>query len=390
MKPNIKFADRVERLTGSISREILSVSKSGNTISFAGGLPDDDFLEGMALPRASELSYQYGASEGDCELRKLFADRIRGLGREVSWKETLVLSGSQQGLDLISKLFLMKGRTVIVESPTYLAALQVFRFFEAKVVGVPLDDEGIDLSLLQKAIETEDIAFVYINPTYQNPSGANYSEVRRRKLAELLNESGTLLIEDDPYRELSFEKVQKNIPVVSRLNTNWIYLNSVSKILVPGLRIGCLACSENLFDSFLKVKQTADLHTSRVSQSIVFQMLQSQYEMDRHLSQLIGVYRAKRDEMARSLAKRMSVYADWKLPEGGMFFWLKLRGNRSSKRLMKSCLKRNVAILSGDAFFAEVANNSRWLRLNFTNPKLEEIDLGIQVLSEEVLVNSAV
>lgn len=380
MTKEITFADRIGGLTGSVAREILSRTELRNVVSFAGGLPDASIWDELELPRPDPSSYQYGPSEGDRDLRILLAERVARSGVQSDWMNTLILSGSQQGLDLLAKLFLMKGRTVIVERPTYLAALQVFRLFEAKVVGIPMDAEGMDPEALRQAIMAGDPAFIYLNPTFQNPTGICYSSKRREEIAAIVNAFNVVLVEDDPYRDLNYDLVDGPRPIVSMVERNWVYLNSVSKILMPGLRIGSLSCSSNLFDRAVQLKQAADLHTSRVSQSIAFQLLHSQSSFQAQSKRVIDLYRVKRDALGRSLNERMADHADWVTPSGGMFFWLRLKKSRDLRQLMEACLERGVAIMPGDPFIVARLEGECCLRLNFTSPKIEEIDRGIEIL----------
>lgn len=382
MTSNLRFADRIDQLTGSVAREILSRTQNSNIISLAGGLPDPEIWNGLSVPEADVSSYQYGASEGDRPLRELFARRFLELGVSARWDQSIILSGSQQGLDLVSKLFLMKGRTVIVEDPCYLAALQVFRLFEATIVGVPMDENGIDVAALEAAIEDSDPAFVYLNPSFQNPTGICYSAARRDDVAALLQRTGTVLVEDDPYRDLNYGAGPASLPIVSRMSGNWLYLNSVSKLLMPGLRLGVLACSERLFPPLLMLKQAVDLHTNRIAQSIVGKMLSSRENMDSFLSRVIDYYASKRDFMEESLHKNLDQLAEWNVPQGGMFFWLRFKVPLDMKKLLERCLERGVSLMPGDPFFVDGVGKGRYIRLNFTRPSTTDIEKGIQAIAE--------
>ncbi|MEM9160431.1 MAG: PLP-dependent aminotransferase family protein [Verrucomicrobiota bacterium] len=376
------FAQRIENLSGSVAREILSRTEATDVVSFAGGLPGREVWAGLRLPPIEDEYFQYGPSEGDSELRNVFAGRVRDAGLNVSDRSVLVTSGAQQGLDLVAKLFLEKGRTVIVEEPTYLAALQVFRLFEARVVAVPLDGEGISMGKLQEAAETHGADLAYLNPSYHNPTGLVYSTERRKGLAAFFDRRNIALVEDDPYRDLSYDGATPPAIASFMKSGSWVYLNSLSKTLMPGLRLGCLACSEEFFTPLLKLKQAADLHSNRISQGIAGKLLSDEKFLARHVEKIRIAYGAKRNEMSRVLENWMQEIAEWTEPQGGMFFWLKLSRSVDLQKTLDLCLKRGVAFMPGDPFFAEATGRSRHIRLNFTHPALGQIEQGVRAIGE--------
>jgi len=279
------FSERVTRLKSSLIREILAAAQRPEVMSFAGGLPAEPMLPRVDWAEMPASMGQYGMSEGEPELRERIAAEARALGIPCQASQVLIISGSQQTLDLASKLFIDPGTEVLLEGPTYLAALQAFQLFGADCLSVPLEADGPDLAVLRQRLESHKPAFAYLIPTFQNPSGVRYSEAKRQAVAELLDQFGVTLIEDEPYRELVYDE-GRAAPIVSRLGkASWIYTGTVSKTLLPGLRVGYLIATPDLFPHLLRLKQSADLHTNRIGQWQALQWLGSaQYQ--EHLAAL--------------------------------------------------------------------------------------------------------
>ena len=252
------YASRIHRLTGSVAREILSHANNRDILSFAGGLPGPEAFEGLTFSMKGIDSFQYGPSEGGRKLRECFARRFQEKGIACDYTQVLITSGAQQGIDLVSKLFIEPGVRVALECPTYLAALQSFGLFGASFEPVPLEPDGLDVAKLDALLGSKEIRFVYLGPSFQNPSGICYSLEKRKAIAEVLDRHDAVLVEDDPYSELNYSGVATD-PICSFLKkAKWIHLSTVSKILAPGLRLGCLVCSEVFFPYLLKLKQAAD------------------------------------------------------------------------------------------------------------------------------------
>ncbi len=241
------FSERVTRLKSSLIREILAAAQRPEVMSFAGGLPAEAMLPTLAWEQMPRAMGQYGMSEGEPALREALAAEARALGVDCQASQVLVVSGSQQVLDLAAKLYIDQGTEILLEGPTYLAALQIFQLFGADCLTIAQEQDGPDLQQLRTRLEQHRPAFVYLIPTFQNPSGVCYSEAKRAAVAALLDEFGVTLIEDEPYRELSYDGVDA-VPIVARLKrASWIYTGTVSKTLAPGLRVGYLIASPDLF-----------------------------------------------------------------------------------------------------------------------------------------------
>jgi DNA-binding transcriptional MocR family regulator len=328
---------------------------------------------------------QYGMSEGEPELREAIAAEARQLGVDCQAAQVLIVSGSQQTIDLAAKLFIDPGTEVLVEAPTYLAALQSFQLFGAHCIAVPQEHDGPDLQALRQRLEQQRPAFAYLIPTFQNPSAVRYSEAKRDAVAALFDEFGVTLLEDEPYRELVFDEGTAT-PIVSRLRkASWIYTGTLSKTLLPGLRVGFLIATPDLFPHLLRLKQAADLHTNRIGQWQALQWLGSEHYRQ-HLAELRSFYRQRRDAMQQALLEHFAGLADWQIPQGGLFFWLRLKpapggAQLDTRTLLQAALAQNVAFMPGEAFFIDPDANPGYLRLNFSHVEPQRLGEGLARLA---------
>jgi len=377
------FSERITRLKSSLIREILAAAQRPEVMSFAGGLPAEAMLPAVDWAELPASMGQYGMSEGEPALREAIAAQARALGVPCEACQVLIVSGSQQTLDLASKLFIDSGTEVLVEAPTYLAALQSFQLFGAQCLAVAQQADGPDLAALRATLEQHAPAFAYLIPTFQNPSAVRYSEAKREAVAGLLDEYGVTLLEDEPYRELVFDQGSAR-PIVSRLKrASWIYTGTVSKTLLPGLRVGYLIASADLFPYLLRLKQSADLHTNRIGQWQALQWLGSDH-YQAHLGQLREFYRVRRDAMQAALTEHFSDLATWELPQGGLFFWLTLKQPLDTRTLLNRALAEDVVFMPGELFFVEPDANPGYLRLNFSHVAAERMDEGLRRLAQVI------
>jgi len=376
------FSERITRLKSSLIREILAAAQRPEVMSFAGGLPAQAMLPKVEWQGMPVSMGQYGMSEGEPELREAIAREAQQLGVPCDASQVLIVSGSQQTLDLAAKLFIDPGTKVLVEAPTYLAALQPFQLFGADCLAVPQEADGPQLEALRAQLAQKP-AFGYLIPTFQNPSAVRYSEAKRDAVAALFDEYGVPLIEDEPYRELVFDGGSAT-PIVSRLRkASWIYTGTVSKTLLPGLRVGFLIATPDLFPMLLRLKQAADLHTNRIGQWQALQWLGTeQYRL--HLAELRDFYRVRRDAMQQALLEHFADLADWQIPQGGLFFWLKLKQPLDTRTLLQPALAQNVAFMPGEPFFVDPEQNHGYLRLNFSHVAPERLGEGLQRLTRVI------
>ena len=374
------FSERIARLKSSLIREILAAAQRPEVMSFAGGLPAEPMLPKVDWAEMPASMGQYGMSEGEPALREAIAAEARALGVPCEASQVLIVSGSQQTLDLASKLFIDPGTEVLLEAPTYLAALQAFQLFGADCISVPQEADGPELAALRQRLENHKPAFAYLIPTFQNPSGTRYSEAKREAVAALLDEFGVTLIEDEPYRELVFDEGQAT-PIVSRLQkASWIFTGTVSKTLLPGLRVGYLIATKDLYPHLLRLKQSADLHTNRIGQWQALQWLGSERYRG-HLAELRDFYRIRRDAMQAALLEHFADLAEWEIPQGGLFFWLTLKQPLDTRTLLDAALAQNVAFMPGEPFFIDPDANAGHLRLNFSHVAPERLGEGLRRLA---------
>jgi 2-aminoadipate transaminase len=366
-----QLSRRIANLHASPIREILAVIERPGMVSFAGGLPAPDSFPEIDTAGVSANVLQYGPTEGEPALRERIAADLRKLGLACEKEQVLVVSGSQQGIDLVGKLFVDEGTPVAVESPTYLAALQVFRYYGARFVP------------LERKESSERAAFAYAIPSFQNPTGHCYDAAERQALAALCDDLQMPLFEDDPYRDLVYAPCDRT-PVCSLLKrAPWIYQGSFSKTFAPGLRLGFVAASPEFVPLLVRLKQAADLHSNRLSQWLVLRQLEDAGHEAR-LAQVAASYRAKRDTFAASLQRHFAGFAKWEVPSGGLFFWLKLNSPIDTRALLQQAIERSVAFMPGEAFYAEPSQGLGTMRLNFSHASAADAERGLETLARLV------
>lgn len=367
---------RAAHLEPSPIREILAVVDRPGMISFAGGLPSPATFADFEVSLPDRDCLQYGPTEGEPALRAAIAGTLCERGLACAPEQVLVLAGSQQGIDLASKLFIDPGTPVAVESPTYLAALQVFRFFGARLVEYGAGALGA------LASTSTPPRLVYALPTFRNPTGDATAPADRDALAAACDRADATLLEDDPYHDLAYEAVDR-IPVAARLErASWIYQGSFSKTLAPGLRLGYLAASPDLFPKLARAKQAADLHSSRLAQRLVLDRIVAPAWNER-LRDLAAGYRRRRDRFDAALSRHFGELAAWNRPAGGLFFWLELTGAPAldTRTLLPRAIDEGVAFMPGEPFFASRPQACGALRLNFSHADEDDIERGLQKLS---------
>ena len=378
-------AQRAEKMNPSVIREILKVTEKPGIISFAGGLPSpktfpiDAFAAAcvFVLKTDGEGALQYAASEGYGPLREWVA---QSLPWDVDPALVLITTGSQQALDLIAKVLIDKDSKVLVETPTYLGALQAFTPMEPKFVSVASDAQGVDMGdLLAKA---KDARFLYVLPNFQNPTGCSMSEVRRGELSTTAAQIGLPIVEDNPYGDLWFD-APPPLPLTARNPDGCIYMGSFSKTLAPGLRLGFLFAPKALCPKLLQAKQAADLHTPSFNQRMVAEVLKGNF-LDRHVPTIRALYKSQRDAMLAALDTHLSGSGvTWNKPDGGMFLWLRLPRGMNAIDLLPKAVARDVAFVPGSAFYAD-APQMNTMRLSFVTASVEQIHTGIAALASVI------
>ncbi len=379
-------ARRAARMNPSIIREILKVTEKPGVLSMAGGLPSADTFPVEAIQAAcdrvlshqSKEALQYAASEGYAPLRDWVAQRVNALGLKATPDQVLITSGSQQGLDLVGKLLCDAGAPVAVETPTYLGALQAFTPYEPLFASLASDDQGP----LPSAIEAlphdaPGTRFSYLLPNYQNPTGRVMSQARREAVMEASRRAGVPVVEDNPYGDLWFDQ-----PPPQSLSALWpegsLYLGSFSKVLTPGFRLGYIVAPSELYPKLLQAKQAADLHTPGFNQRVVHEVIKDGF-LDTHVPRIRALYKANRDAMADALRQHLPQGCDWRSPEGGMFFWIRLPEGLDAMALLPRAVDAGVAYVPGAAFYAHQPD-PRTLRLSFVTLTPALIREGVEKL----------
>lgn len=382
------LSEGIKSTPPSFVRGILKAAADPEVISFAGGLPNpisfpqDELLESMErIVKAYGSSvFQYSITAGLPELRQYIADRYnRKFGLHLTADNVIITTGSQQALDLIAKVLLDKGDGVIVEKPTYLAAIQAFSLNQPVFYPVELTEEGLDPDQLEEAL-AHNVKFIYTIPDFQNPTGLTYSAENRRQICEILKNRDIVLIEDDPYGELRFDG--EHLPYIGAGKLpNSILLGTFSKIVTPGMRTGFMISENTELLRYLSIaKEASDLHTSIFSQYLIWDYL-THNDLDVHIAKIKDLYQRQAQAMMNAMDKYFPSSVKYTKPHGGMFLWVTLPEGIKAMDLFPKALEKKVAFVPGDPFYIQ-ADNVNTMRLNYTNADCETIDEGIRRLGE--------
>ena len=386
-----RLAERAAAMNPSAIREILKITERPGILNFAGGLPSPETFPVAAMREACAVvlaegsavarpSLQYAASEGLPELRQWVAAEMAKQGAQVSPDQVLITTGSQQGLDLVAKVLIDEGARVLVETPTYLGALQAFTPMQPRFASVASDEGGISPQGLREALQKgERPRFVYLLPNFQNPTGRTQDDARREAIVAVCREHGLPIVEDNPYGELWFD-APPPAPLLARWAEGAIYLGSFSKILAPGLRLGYVIAPPQLYPKLLQAKQAADLHTPGFNQRVVAEVIKDGF-LDRHVPTIRARYHAQRDAMLAALDRHMAgLGVQWTRPVGGMFVWVTLPEGLNAQALLPAAVDAGMAFVPGAPFYAEQPD-PRTLRLSFVTSTPEQIERGMGMLA---------
>ncbi len=378
-------AERAGQLQSSVIREILKVTVRPEVISFAGGLPSPEAfpVERMrsafdaVLSRQGKVALQYGPSDGYAPLRAWIADSLSSDGARILPEQVLMTSGSQQALDLLGKVLIDEGSRVLVETPSYLGALQAFSLYRPEFMSVPTDEHG----LVPEAIAPlrQGARLLYALPNFQNPTGRTLPIERRAALVETCARLGLPLVEDDPYGALSYRG--EPLPKMLTMNPSGvIYMGSFSKVLTPGIRLGYVVAPLQLVGKLEQAKQAADLHTAQLTQMVVHEVVKDGF-LDEHMPTIRRLYANQCEAMLAALAEHFPAGTSWTRPEGGMFIWVTLSKHIDSMKLLEEAIAQNVAFVPGAPFYANAVEHNT-LRLSFVTVPPERIREGIAKLGK--------
>lgn len=397
-----RFALRTDQMGSSAIRELLKLTGLPDVISFAGGLPASELFPIEKFKEAADIvltemggrALQYGTTEGYQPLREMIAKNASKYGIQISADNVMITSGSQQALDLLGRIFINRGDRVLVESPTYLGAIQAWNAYGVKYVTIPFDDDGMQTDLLESRLRTG-LKFIYVLPNFQNPTGVTLSRERRKALVEMANSYGVPIVEDDPYGQLRYEGEHlppvvviddeiraKEVPIYSG---NVIYTSTFSKILAPGLRLAWVVAPEEVIKKLVQAKQGCDLHTSTFNQYIAYEVAKSDW-MKTHIREIRKTYKERRDVMISALEKFMPDGVHWTHPSGGLFLWATLPDSINTGSIFKLAVDAKVAFVPGGPFHPR-GGGENTMRLNFSNSTPELIMEGIKRLAKVIKNN---
>jgi 2-aminoadipate transaminase len=403
-----RYAHRTKTMGSSVIRELLKLTEQPDIISFGGGLPApevfpvEEFQEACntVLREQGAQALQYSTTEGYLPLREMIARHNARYSVEINADNILITSGSQQALDFIGRLFINRGDYIVVESPTYLGALQAWNAYGAQYVSVPSDEHGMVVDELEKALRVGP-KFIYVLPNFQNPSGTTLSLERREKLVELADKYGVPIVEDDPYGQLRYEG--EHLPSVVYLDSkfrgpngghysgNVIYLSTFSKLLAPGLRLAWVVAPPEVIRKLVMAKQAADLHTATFNQIVAYEVAKNGF-LDEHVKLIRKTYKERRDVMLETMEELFPSEVHWTRPEGGMFLWGVLPQGMDAADVLKIAIERKVAFVPGAAFHP-TGGGDNTMRLNFSFCNPETIREGVTrlgyVLKEQLHQNGS-
>ncbi len=384
------LAGRTSRMGASAIREILKVVKQPGMISLAGGLPAPESfpmeiisdLSMQVIEKYGPRAFQYDLSEGFIPLREALVEYFQDMGIESSVEEIIISSGSQGALDTLGKILIGPGEKIAVEAPTYLGALQAFNPYEPEYVRIEMDEDGVIPESLEDILKNNIIKFVYLVPTFQNPTGRTTTMERRVKICEIIQKYNTLLIEDDPYSALRF-RGSPLPPIKALAPDHVVYLGTFSKVLSPGLRVGFVVAPELIRDWMILVKQGVDLHTSTFNQALAAEYLAGGY-LKSHLPRIIELYRPRQLAMLHAVDQYFPDCFSWSKPEGGMFIWAEGPAGMNLDPLYYQAVAQKAAFVPGKHFYADEGEGLETMRLNFTMASETAITKAVEIIGDVI------
>ncbi len=388
------FASRVKNLKNSELGDLMRLIGRDEIISFAGGIPSADIfpveelgeITAALLKDCSKEIFQYGSTEGNEGLKEYLVEYLIENGINTDISELIITSGSQQALDLISKVFINPGDRVVVEKPGYVGGIGAIKSYEADIISIEMEADGINVPELEThlkelADEKQKVKFIYLVPDYSNPSGARLSPEKRVRILELAEKYNFYIIEDTPYSELNYYDDGMEYMKKLDLNNRVILLGSFSKFFVPGLRIGWICGDPQLINLLGRAKQYTDLASSSIGQAILYEARKKDL-LKTQAKKILPFYRQRLETMAEALDKYFPENTSWHTPQGGFFFWVKLPDYINSRELLNVAIDNNLAFVTGSAFFDKVEDGYQYMRLSFSDTPPDKIKRGIKNLGK--------
>ena len=385
------YADRVIPMKGSAIREMFKRMADPEIISLAGGNPASELFPGEELSKIAgkilmtnpTLALQYGTTDGYPGMKEAAKSRAEKAGAYKDGDEILIMTGANQGIDLTTKALINKGDKIIVENPSFIGSLNAFRTYEAELVGVTVESDGMSMEALEETLKnTSGVKMIYTIPTFQNPTGTTMSLEKRKRLIGLANEYDVVILEDNPYGDLRFSG--EDIPTLKSLDTEGrvIYAGSFSKILSPGMRLGYIVAAPQFCEKIEILKQVNDVHTPMLTQLMCVEFMKK-YDIDKYIEKNRALYGKKCAKMVECMEKYFPEgKVTWTVPEGGIFLWCECPGITDISPIVNKCLDKKVAIVPGSNFATDITAPSNMFRLNYSSPTLENIEEGIKRLGE--------
>lgn len=391
MSMNYTFSQRISTLQPSAIREILKFTADPNVISFAAGNPSSEAfptkkiaeISAQLMAEAPVDALQYSVTEGYPRLRELAAQYACRSEQQMNEQDSLlVVSGGQQGIELSTKCLCNEGDTIICEDPTFIGALNTFRSYQVNLVGVPLEQDGMNIAALEQALQQNPkTRFIYVIPNFQNPTGITTTLEKRRQIYALAKQYDVMILEDNPYGALRF--AGEHVPSIKSMDTDnrVIYCGSFSKLISPGIRVGYVIAHQSIISKLVVAKQVSDVHTNMWGQLICAGLLE-QLDLDAYIAGLCEIYRRKSSLMLDAMEQHFSPAVQWTKPQGGLFIWCTLPEGADMMDFCKKAVEQRVAVVPGSAFTAQEGAPSRCFRLNFSTPSDERITEGIAILGK--------
>lgn len=388
---NKVFADRAADLSGSAIRATFKLLADPSIISFAGGAPSPDLFPNRQLEEIAarifrdngNLALQYGITEGYAPLAEFVKNRLVSQGIIGEGDDVLITTGGQQVIDLTARALVNEGDVVAVERPSFVGGLNCFRSYNAKMIDIPVEDDGLSTDALEEALKQTKIKLLYTIPTFQNPSGITMSLAKRKRLLELAEQYDFYILEDNPYGELRYRG--ENVAAIKSMDENGrvIYAGSFSKILSPGLRLGFTSARKDILEKMVVIKQVTDVHTPVLNQLIAYEFV-TNYDLDAHIQKSRELYGHKCAVMLGEMDKSFPDYCAYTRPEGGIFLWCTLPDSFDSKVLFQKGVENKVAFVPGDSCMVDMNKKYSSFRLNFSNTADEKIISGIKTLADVI------